>query len=818
MPNQRLIRTRQAKDSEFRAYAWIKSNLDLLGWDTRNPERAPAGQVWTQTEVTYNAELKRFLGLRHPENIVKVSDRVLWIIEAKASHGQLEEALNEARSRADTLRPSKRFDPRFITGVAGNDMDSYLARTQFWNGSSYVTVSLNDIATTGLLSPDITDAILQHNNPELADPTIDERLFLARAEHINAILHKGAVNPHQRAGVMASLLLAELSSTSPNVEERDPTTLIMDINNRAHAILRQQHKESFYEYIRINLPSTPDNHTKLRHALVDTIQELHNLNVRSAMNSGSDWLGAFYEVFLKYARWARDLGIVLTPRHITRYVADVMDINPHDIVYDPTCGTAGFLVAAFDHVKQRSHPDQVSLFKQHSVFGIEQDAGVAALAVVNMIFRGDGKNNIQEGNCFSKTLEADRSGVVPTARYVTGPTMDPPISKVMMNPPFSLQNSTEKEYKFIDQALAQMEYGGLLFSILPYAAMVKPGAYKTWRQNVLLPQNTLEAVVTLPPDLFYPVGVTTVGIFVRKGIPHKPDRKVLWIRAVTDGLLKRKGKRLPHHRSSNDLERARSTLKAFLGNPSFAVENIERIQKACSIDHEDDKYELVPEYYLDQPLPQPNEIQDGIDRIIRGAVAFLIKEAKLSTTAFDAFSMAERSEKSTAHARTGKWERFSVTDLFDIAKGDFHSLAALDPGSLMTVSRVVTDNGVTGYYERPDDASVYPAGTITVSTLGGDAFVQMDEFIATDNVLILTPRASMPMGVRFFAALMLNQQTWRYSYGRQCYLKKFHAVQLWLPVADDGRLDEEYMRAFVENSEYWQVITGQFEDHKDLPL
>ncbi len=74
---------------------------------------------------------------------------------------------------------------------------------------------------------------------------------------------------------------------------------------------------------------------------MDTIQELNNLNIRSAMNSGSDWLGAFYEVFLKYANWAQDLGIVLTPRHITRFVADVMDVQTTDIMYDPTCGTGG---------------------------------------------------------------------------------------------------------------------------------------------------------------------------------------------------------------------------------------------------------------------------------------------------------------------------------------------------------------------------------------------------------------------------------------------------------------------------------------------
>ena len=85
-----------------------------------------------------------------------------------------------------------------------------------------------------------------------------------------------------------------VGETLPNIDEPQPTVLIGDINNRVSGILRQQGKQEFADYIKINIPSTTDNHVKLRQALVDTIQELNNLNIRSAMNSGADWLGAFY--------------------------------------------------------------------------------------------------------------------------------------------------------------------------------------------------------------------------------------------------------------------------------------------------------------------------------------------------------------------------------------------------------------------------------------------------------------------------------------------------------------------------------------------
>jgi type I restriction enzyme M protein len=616
--------------TEVDSYIYIKQQLKEKGWDTRNPEGFQGGQVYTQNECLSNSEMKRWLILERPENIVKVSERILWVIEAKRSHSQLELALSEAMDYAKTLNQSDHFQVRFVSGVAGNDKDSYLIKTSYLNESDFAPVMINGIESTALLSPSEMAYILEHNNSNIENAKIDVKLFLSHAEKINDILHLGAVNPHQRAGVMAALLLSTLSSTSPNIEET-PTVLISEINARVKSVLTQQRKPEFVNDVTIPLPATTDNHIKLKKALVDSLQELNALNIRSAMRSGDDWLGAFYEVFLKYASWAQDLGIVLTPRHVTQFIAEIMDIQHNDIVYDPTCGTGGFLVAAFDYVKRKANHEQLNRFKQYSVFGIEQDSGVASLAVVNMIFRGDGKNNIYEGNCFAKVLEQQVIDGVTTARYestspdkLLSPTK-PPITKVMMNPPFSLKNSDEKEFKFIDHALAQMQDGGLLFCVLPYPAMVKPGVYKTWRQEVLLKKHTLLAVMTFPIDLFYPVGVTTVGIFIKKGTPHPHNQNVLWIRTANDGLLKSKGKRLPHGGISNDFEKVKPTLKAFLRDPDYPVQTTPQFQQAIPIDFSDALLELVPENYLTQDFPTLDEIQELMSKVVRDSMAYLVQ-------------------------------------------------------------------------------------------------------------------------------------------------------------------------------------------------
>jgi type I restriction-modification system DNA methylase subunit len=380
----------------------------------------------------------------------------------------------------------------------------------------------------------------------------------------------------------------------------------------------------------MGLPAAKDNHIKFKAALVQTMQELENLNIRSAMNSGTDVLGKFYEVFLKYGNGAKEIGIVLTPRQITQFAVDAVSVTDTDIIYDPCCGTAGFLIAAFDHVKKGRSAAQINRFKKNNLFGVDQESAVVSLAIVNMIFRGDGKNNIIEANSFAKNLvrRATPSGLTARYRSEVPEPEETAVSKVLMNPPFALRSNDEKEYRFVDHALKQMQDNGVLFVVLPYSALVKSGDYQRWR-NMLLEKHTLLSVITFPPDLFYPVSVHTVEMFVKKGTAHDRKQNVLWARAINDGLLKMKGKRLVSIKAKNDLDVILPTLKAFVQNQAHPVKNILKLQKACPIDFDDALLELVPENYLDEAPPTPSEIVRGIEAVMRDAAAYLVRAGKV---------------------------------------------------------------------------------------------------------------------------------------------------------------------------------------------
>lgn len=626
---------KKAKDSEFQSYIYIKNTLRDLGWNTGNPSRTPSGQLYTQQECLRHSEIAKRLGKKHPEYIVKVTGTDFWVIEAKTVRPDLNKALTEAKERAELVNKSEIIKARIISGVAGNETDGYSVRTQFLEADGqFHTVLSNGQEMSGLISRAIAQRLFETNSSSIQDVAIDQKLFLTKAERINEILHEGAIPIHQRARVMSALLLSFLDDTPPNLSAA-PSVLIGDINARILRVLRRQGKPDFLDYIRLSLPTTESNHLKFKQALVDTWTELEGLSIRTAMNSGTDILGQFYEVFLKYGKGAKEMGIVLTPRHVTRFVAEALSIRLQDIIFDPTVGTAGFLVAAFDAVKSNATATQIEQFKQNNVYGIDQNAEVVSLAVVNMIFRGDGKNNIIEANCFSKALvrhikdERKVTEFIDVDKRVASDSNV--VTKVLMNPSFKQEATDEPEYRFVNYALDQMADGELLFSVLPMSAMFEQGEERDWRENQLLRNNTLLAVITLPPELFYPVvSVHSLGIFVRKGIPHPRQQKVLWMRAIHDGYRKIKKKRLIFEYEPNDLNTVLPILKAYLQNPDFPVNSTPELMKVVPIDWNGTLLELVPEVYLDSKQANDSDLKEGMEKLAKETISHLIRKGSIS--------------------------------------------------------------------------------------------------------------------------------------------------------------------------------------------
>ncbi len=225
-----------------------------------------------------------------------------------------------------------------------------------------------------------------------------------------------------------------------------------------------------------------------------------------------DVVGQFYGEFLKYTGGdGKGLGIVLTPKHVTELFALVANVSKDDVVVDTCAGTAGFLISAMTKMaKTATTQAELDSIKQHRLIGVEQQATMYALAASNMILRGDGKANLYQGSCFDAAITAAVSAHKPTVGLI--------------NPPYAKSKADLHELRFVEHMLDTLQKDGIGVAIVPVTCATAPSIHKT----NLMKKHTLEAVMSMPPEIFSPVGVVTCVMVFTAGIPHATSNRKTW--------------------------------------------------------------------------------------------------------------------------------------------------------------------------------------------------------------------------------------------------------------------------------------------------
>jgi type I restriction enzyme M protein len=141
------------KETEVEAYAFIRHQLRDLGWIVKDPSKGGSGQVWTQNQCLADPHMKAAFGQVRPENVVKLSEKFVWVIEAKATRKELDKALAEATNfYCEKINGIKgQYKALMATGVAGNEDAGYLMRTAIHLDGKWHTVTINKQEATGLL-------------------------------------------------------------------------------------------------------------------------------------------------------------------------------------------------------------------------------------------------------------------------------------------------------------------------------------------------------------------------------------------------------------------------------------------------------------------------------------------------------------------------------------------------------------------------------------------------------------------------------------------------------------------------------------------
>ena len=285
-------------------------------------------------------------------------------------------------------------------------------------------------------------------------------------------------------------------------------------------------------------------------------------------SEGQDILNLFFIAFNKYTGKA-DKNQAFTPDHITEFMCRLTEVDCTKVVLDGTCGSASFLVQAMvkelaDCWNGRTEEQAKALqqkVKKNNIYGIEVEEKAFGLSVTNMLIHGDGNSNIKLGSCFDYKdfiKQADPNIILMNPPYNAKPIGIPASYKSEWGNAKDGKEDPTKGLVFVHyfsdvikelnaERVRKGEQPKLvkLAVLLPLACAIGSGSLITKEKEILLEDNTLEAVFSLPAEMFYPgASVCACCMLFTLGQPHvKPDgttRSTFFGYCKDDGFVKKK--------------------------------------------------------------------------------------------------------------------------------------------------------------------------------------------------------------------------------------------------------------------------------------
>lgn len=492
-----------------------------------------------------------------PEYVAVVKDYLL-VIEDKADlskHIQLNEkncisfevnavckyAVNGALFYAKHLAKNTTYKKIFAFGVSGDERKHkispiYVDETEFYRELPEVQsfISFNE------------DNIDEYYTREVLKEDTDTEKETAEILKDASILHEDLRNygnlldtekPLIVSGIMLALREAEfknfsISDLTGDTIKTDGQKIYdaIDANlkraNVSPAVKKNKILGQFAfikDTVKLNEIDEKLNKTPLKHFTEFLFEKIYR-SIRYS-KSAEDYIGRFYGEFMSYSGGdGQTLGIILTPKHITQLFCDLVNLKPDDVVFDPCCGTAGFLIAAMHNMLKKTDDEaQKKSIRQNQLHGIELRPNMFTIATTNMILRGDGKSNLINDDF----LKQD-----PNKLQLKQATVG------MMNPPYSQgskSNSELYEIAFTEHLLDSLSVGARCIIIVPQSTMTGKSKEERAIKENIFKHHTLEGVITLNKDTFYGVGTMPCIAVFTAGEPHPTDKQCKFINFEDDG-------------------------------------------------------------------------------------------------------------------------------------------------------------------------------------------------------------------------------------------------------------------------------------------
>ena len=527
----------------------IDQILQNLGWETN--ESLKKCNIFTERAKT-TEQNKKFKG-KNPDYVLYKSgtDLPIGIIEAKRSGQNLKNALEYSiKHYAEPLG----VNILFITD--GTIVETY-------NRKSKSNLKLDGQLITDFISEKLL-LRFENEGSEIYSPA---RINYTRRELIkifsdaNKLLREEGIREGiERFTEFSNLLFLKLISEIEDDRESQGEERKLAKKYCWEAFYKKDAEEMLDHINKIILPELVNkyNHSgdvfqselmiKSSENLKRIVDKLSELKL---LDAESDVKGDAFEYFLKNSvSVGNDLGEYFTPRHIIKLIVDLIDPVFQETIYDPCCGTGGFLIQAFRHIKKKCKltKENIKILEEETVWGREITA-TAKIAKMNMIIIGDGHTNIYQLDSLKNPIKENEQFEVVMTNFPFSQT-----TKYSSYYGFTTKEANPIFLKHVIDALKSpkdKQMGGRAGVVVPDGLLFDKNSEYVKIRKLLVETCNLVAVIQLDPFVFKPyTGQPTSILLFQKG---KQTEKVWFFDLVDDGFKKTGSKKGRPPIEENDL-------------------------------------------------------------------------------------------------------------------------------------------------------------------------------------------------------------------------------------------------------------------------
>lgn len=514
----------------------IDTALTNLGWKLTGKDK----NVYCEQPRTESERKK--LGGKRPDYVLysKDSDKPLIVIEAKKKGSRIDTALEQGIDYARSIDAPLVFA---TDGVFCKSFHTFANRPPILNGEEVDEFIREALALRFLTSYEVNTVSpkVQYDRKELIR-IFDEANNMLRGEGLRAGI--------ERFGEFANILFLKLISESEQNKRENGIETKFDLACSWDSI-KQIPSSARIDYInktvydKLNALYSTDIFTPLQirdpSILKDIMDKLDPLMLTDV---DSDVKGDAFEYFLKASTSTKnDLGEYFTPRHIVKTMVRLVNPQIGEKVYDPFCGTGGFLIESFRYIynNMARTDSNKKILRESTVYGNEI-TNTARITKMNMILAGDGHSNIKMMDSLANPVEGKYDIVLANMPYS---------QKTKYGSLYDLPSTNGDSIcvQHCMKAINSMSENGRMALVVPEGFLFRKDLTKT--REYLLKNCQLQSIISLPQGVFLPyTGVKTDIIYatkVNQKVKASEKRKDFWYFDV-----KSDGYTLDNHRRKLD--------------------------------------------------------------------------------------------------------------------------------------------------------------------------------------------------------------------------------------------------------------------------